>query len=73
MRRTPRTANRSGTPARFFISSLCTLRRPCYASSQHDFVHRHQANYHRDAVVVDYVDSDYVDYDRFRRVEKLAS
>jgi hypothetical protein len=37
-------------------------------------IHRHQANYHRDAVVVDYVDYDEVDYDRFRRVEKqLAS
>ena len=37
-------------------------------------IHRRHANYHRDAVDVDYVDYDYVDYDRFRRVEKqLAS
>ena len=37
-------------------------------------IHRLQANYHRDAVDVDYLDYDYVDYDRFRRVEKqLAS
>jgi hypothetical protein len=39
-----------------------------------DDFHSRQANYHRDAVDVDYLDLDYVHYDRFRRVEEqLAS
>jgi hypothetical protein len=43
--------------------------RPACANLENRYeIHRHQANYHRGAV-----DVDYVDYDRFRRVEKLLA